>query len=184
MIHKKLVCYFLLLSLGFTVISCRNNGMSSVSNEIESSVVKPKNPLAYSSINSLLVQASKEAMTAQEKLVQIQTSQSEPSPFPVKELTVPPELKQLVSLDWIGPAEESADKLAQLIKYRFLVVGNPPAIEPIIYLQFKNTPIVKIFEQIGLQSFPIGEVIVDPNVKRIEYRYLNPGNSANLEMIK
>ena len=179
MSQQRFLTYLLIISLSYFLAGCGSK--SDKSTDIKSPIVKPKQTYAYKPVTSLLEQVSLDAATAQEKLIQIQLSRTAPSPFPVNELKVPSELKRPTTLIWTGPAEEAAIKLAQLVDYHFQVVGNPPAIKPIVYLNFKNSPVIKILEQIGLQSFPVGEVIVDPNIKRIEYRYLNSQTNANHE---
>jgi defect-in-organelle-trafficking protein DotD len=41
-----------------------------------------------------------------------------------------------------------------------------------IHFNLVDVPAAKALEQIGLQAYPFGEVAVDPNVKRVEFRYI------------
>ena len=179
MVQQKLTNYIYLIFIGLIVVAC--NGSSNNSSGNQTPIVQPKKTVVYSPISSKLLQVSKEATSAQQKLAQVQISRSEPSPLPLNETNLPSELTRLTTFVWVGPAEESANKLAKLIDYNFHLVGNPPSIKPVVNLNFVNAPAVKILEQIGLQSYPIGEVTVDPNIKRVEYRYLNSHANSNLE---
>lgn len=110
----------------------------------------------------------------QELLTRVQIARTKPAPLPLNEAGLPAELKQSVSIEWSGPAHEAAEKVAVLIGYRFQITGNPPSVPPNIDLSaFAGTPAAKVLEQIGFQAYPFGEVAVDPNAKRVEFRYLS-----------
>jgi len=128
-------------------------------------------PLQFD-VEQSIAKAADRAAEAQETLAQVQVSRTKPTPSSLNESNLPEELQRPTTLDWSGPSHEAAERIATLIGYRFSIVGNTPSAPPMVHLSLKDVPAAKALEQIGLQSFPFGEVAVDPNVKRIEFRYL------------
>ena len=124
------------------------------------------------SIDDRLAKAATTAANAQENLARIQIARTAPSPSMLDETDLPEELKRPATIDWSGPAHEAAQKVAQLIGYSFKITGNRPSIPPMVHVSVKDLPAAKALEDIGLQAYPFGEVAVDPNGKRIEFRYL------------
>jgi defect-in-organelle-trafficking protein DotD len=126
------------------------------------------------SVDNRLNKAAEQAAKAQTDLARIQKARTNPSPLPLDEIgmNLPDELKRPATLEWSGPAHEAAKRIAALVGYQFSVVGNPPSIPPVIHVSLQEVPAAKALEQIGLQAFPFGEVAVDPNQKRVEFRYL------------
>lgn len=123
-------------------------------------------------IDGLLSDAALKAAEAQERLARIQTARTAPTPSALDESGLPDELKVPATIDWSGPASEAAKRVADLIGYSFKITGNPPPIPPSVHISMTDEPAAKVLENIGLQAFPFGEVSVDPNIKRVEFRYL------------
>ncbi len=123
-------------------------------------------------VDKALSEAAGKAAKAQETLARVQVSRTQPTPSALDEASLPEELKRPATIDWSGPAHEAARKVAGLIGYEFKITGNPPSIPPMIHVSAEDISAAKALEDIGLQSFPFGEVSVDPNVKRVEFRYL------------
>lgn len=123
-------------------------------------------------VDESLARAAERAAEAQETLARIQIARTKPTPSPIDEAELPKELRRPATVDWSGPAHEAARRVAALIGYSFSVVGNPPSIPPMIHATMTDAPAAKVLEQIGLQAYPFGEVAVDPNAKRVEFRYL------------
>lgn len=136
----------------------------------------PENDLSdvYSnqSIDKELAEAVGRATKAQETLARVQVARTTPTPSALDEASLPEELKRPATIDWSGPAHEAASKIANLIGYQFKVTGNRPSIPPMVHVSVEDVSAAKALEDIGLQAFPFGEVSVDPNAKRIEFRYL------------
>ena len=175
MSHHNIFVLIIITLLGLIAVACTKENKTTV--QSEPPVINSKPPVTRSPVTTLLGQISKEATEAQEQLLMVQSARSAPTPTPLDESDLPPELQRNMSLNWVGPAEQVLTKLAEFIEYQLLVVGNPPAITSVIHLNFTNIAVVKIIEQVGLQSYPVAEVTLDPNIKRIEYRYLP--SSAN-----
>lgn len=123
-------------------------------------------------IDARLAEAANKAAKAQENLARVQIARTKPAPLPLDESALPEELKRPATIDWSGPAHEAARKIAALIGYSFAITGNPPSIPPMIHMSVEDVTAAKALENIGLQAYPFGEVTVDPNVKRVEFRYL------------
>lgn len=122
-----------------------------------------------------LAESSERAATAQAELARIQEARTRPAPRPFDESLagVPAELRRAVTLEWSGPGVEAARRVASIVGYEFRIVGNPPASPVSVHVSQRESPAAKVLEDIGLQSQPFGQVTVDPNVRRIEYRFLN-----------
>lgn len=109
---------------------------------------------------------------ATETLALIQRARTEPSPPSVDERLLPGDLRRPITLNWSGPGEEGARRVANLLGYEFRVVGNPPAVSPAVQVGAEAVPAAKVLEDIGLQVQGSAQVVVDPNVRRVEYRYI------------
>lgn len=124
------------------------------------------------SIDKELAEAFGRASKAQETLARVQVARTTPTPSALDEASLPAELKRPATIDWSGPAHEAAEKVSNLIGYQFKITGNRPSIPPMVHISVQDVSAAKALEDIGLQSFPFGEVSVDPNAKRVEFRYL------------
>lgn len=132
----------------------------------------PRPPSLSVDVDGKLAAAADTAAKAQETLARVQVARTKPAPLPLDETSLPEELKRPATIDWSGPAHEAARKVAALIGYSFAVTGNPPSIPPMVHVSSVDVPAAKALENIGMQAYPFGEVAVDPNAKRVEFRYL------------
>jgi len=71
-----------------------------------------------------------------------------------------------------------ASEMARNIGYTFAVTGDVPPVPIMVAVSSVNEPAVKVFENIGFQVAQFAEVFVDPNGKRIEFRYNSDGRAA------
>lgn len=129
-----------------------------------------------------LSESAARAAQAQEELARIQAARTAPAPKPVDETLagVPAELRRPTTIEWSGPGHEAARKIAAIIGYDFRIVGNPPATPPMVSVSIRDLPAVKALEDIGNQSQPFAQLIVDAELKRMEYRFLATGRSATV----
>jgi len=127
-----------------------------------------------------LAESAERAAAAQAELARVQEARTRPAPRPFDETLagVPVELRKTTTLEWSGPAPEAARRVAAIVGYSFSVVGNPPATPPMVNVHLREVAAAKAFEDIGLQSQPFGQVVVDPNARRVEFRYLAPAAAA------
>lgn len=135
-------------------------------------------PMAEAQIR--LAESAANAALAQEELVRIQTARTLPAPAPVDETLkgVPEALRRPTTIQWSGPGDEPTRRIAAIVGYDFRVTGNPPATKPMINVSWDGVPAVKALEDIGNQVQPFAQIVVDANLKRIEYRYLVVGGGT------
>jgi defect in organelle trafficking protein DotD len=119
-----------------------------------------------------LAQSADRAARAQESLAQVERARSEPAPPSLDVTGLPPELRRQATMTWSGPGAAAARETAGLIGYEFRVVGNPPAAQPMVNVNARDLPVAKILEDIGLQVQGSAQVVVDANLKRVEFRYV------------
>lgn len=120
-----------------------------------------------------LAEAAVNATKALSTLAAIEAAQSTPIAPAIETDNLPEELTRPTSVDWSGPAEILTGRIAGSIGYQFAVVGKPPPNDVIVQLSLHDVPAAKALESIGLQSAPFVTLIVDPNSRRIEFRYDN-----------
>ena len=65
---------------------------------------------------------------------------------------VTPELQTRVTLDWLGPAENVAKRLADGIGYDFVVAGPRPSAPVMVEVAAKDEPVVFVLRDIGIQA--------------------------------
>lgn len=134
-------------------------------------------PVEGPDATQLLAESASRSARAQEELARIQTARTAPVPKPVQESLagVPADLRRTTTMEWTGPAEEAARRMAGLVGWDFRVVGNPSATPVIVNVSMRDVAAVKIMENIGLQTQPFGQVAAIESERRIEFRYLNGG---------
>lgn len=157
---------------GLVLLAPIITGCSSMSRADRELAASANRPIAQAQIR--LAESASAAAAAQEELVRIQTARTLPAPAPINEnlAGVPEALRRPTTMQWSGPGEEPTRRIAGIVGYDFRVVGNPPATKPMINVSLDNVPAVKALEDIGNQVQPFAQIVVDANLKRIEYRYL------------
>jgi hypothetical protein len=126
---------------------------------------------ARAHIDDKLGESSRRAATALETLAMIQRTRTEPPASSIDETLLPPELARQATVEWNGPAHELVQQVARNIGYAFMVQGNPPPIPPMVSVSAVDLPVAKILETTSLQVVSFATINVDPNAKRIEFRY-------------
>lgn len=173
----KIARHFLLCGTG--VLGLLLAGCSTNRTGLDPALMEEANrPIAEAS--QRLSDSATRAAAAQEELVRIQTARTLPAPAPVNEnlAGVPEALRRPTTIEWSGPADEPARRIAEIVGYSFRVVGNPPATLPMVSVSLHEVPAVKALEDLGNQVQPFAQIVVDARLKRIEYRYLAAGGSA------
>ncbi|MGH0003680.1 DotD/TraH family lipoprotein [Pseudovibrio ascidiaceicola] len=133
---------------------------------------QPVSPPVNSQVDEMLAGAVVEAANAQSELARVQAARTKITPSMLDTAKLPAELKSVVTLKYSGPGAQAAERIAGLVGYSFKTNGNHPSIEPMVHINALNEPAGKVLEDIGFQSFPQAEVALDPNAKKLEYRYL------------
>jgi len=78
-----------------------------------------------------------------------------------------------VELDWTGPIAPLVEKIAKLTNYRVKLLGTEPAIPIIVTITAKHGIIAEILQNASLQAGKRAEVLVFPENRVIEVRYLS-----------
>ena len=139
----------------------------------------PKTPDGWDSssemnIDERLVESAERSAGAAEALAQIESARTAPMESPVasEEMSkMPPELLRPTTVEWMGPALDLTRMLAENIGYSYSVVGKMPPVDIMVSISAIDEPAVKVFEDIGYQVSEFASVYVDPNVKRVEFRF-------------
>lgn len=105
-------------------------------------------------------------------LAEIQQANTPPPPGYASPNPASYGMANLVSIDWAGPIEPIVNQIARATGYQVRVLGNPPAVPIMIFIAAKNTPIGNVLRDIGFQSHQKATIVVFPNSKVIELRYL------------
>ncbi len=83
----------------------------------------------------------------------------------------PDELERAITVEWVGPAEQLAQKLADRASYQFLTYGSPPPIPLLVNINVENRPVIEVLRDIGLQLGARADVKVDAQRKMVELHY-------------
>ncbi|MHA6345905.1 DotD/TraH family lipoprotein [Roseivivax sp. CAU 1761] len=129
---------------------------------------------AAKQIDETLAKAAERSANANETLAQIErtrTAPTEPSLAGADLENLPPELRRPTTIEWVGPGVDLVGELARNIGYTYAVAGQEPAVDIMVSVSAVDEPAIKVFEDIGYQVAQYAEVFVDPNAKRIEFRY-------------
>jgi len=83
----------------------------------------------------------------------------------------PQELRRTVSVDWAGPIEPIARKLADRAGYQLQVNGDAPPTPIIVSLRTQEKSVVEVLRDIGLQAGTRADISVDPERRIVELNY-------------
>lgn len=91
---------------------------------------------------------------------------------PVPAVPSPPEeLRQLVTVTWVGPIEPLAAALAQRAGYAFQALGGSPPVPLIVDVNAIDMPMIELFRDLGLQAGFRADLAVDASRRVVEVRY-------------
>ncbi|MEC7029625.1 MAG: DotD/TraH family lipoprotein, partial [Pseudomonadota bacterium] len=76
-----------------------------------------------------------------------------------------------ISVNWVGPVEPIAVKLANRAGYAFQTIGMPPPVPVVVSIDVDNKPVIDVLRSIGLQLGVRGDVRVDGRRKMVEIHY-------------
>ena len=83
----------------------------------------------------------------------------------------PQELRRTVDVEWIGPIEPIARRLADRAGYAFQINGDVPPAPVIVSIQAKQKSVVEVLRDVGLQAGTRADISVDPTLKIVELNY-------------
>lgn len=87
---------------------------------------------------------------------------------------VTPELQTRVTLDWIGPLEKAAARLAEEIGYDFVVAGSRPPAPVMVEIDVKDKPVIFVLMDIGLQAKERALLTTDANRMIVRLDWTRP----------
>ncbi len=87
---------------------------------------------------------------------------------------VTPELQTRVTLDWLGPLERLAERLAAEIGYDFVVAGSRPPAPVMVGIEVKDEPAIFVLRDIGLQAKGRAVLTVDAGRMVVRLDWIGP----------
>ena len=113
-----------------------------------------------------LAEAAERAEAALTMLARIRTAETS---LPVVELPleVPVALRRPVTIDWIGPVETLAERLAAYAGYRFAVEGAGPSRPLIVAVEVRAAPVIEVLRDAGLQAGDAATLTVDAEERSV-----------------
>ena len=85
--------------------------------------------------------------------------------------SAPKELRQAVSVDWVGPVEALAQSLADRAGYQLQVNGDRPPVPVVVSVQAREKSVIEVLRDLGLQVGRRAEIVVDPDRRIVELNY-------------
>jgi len=123
-----------------------------------------------------LVELSESANTVASELTQLADTAADLNAVKVnpdkKDVTYY-QMHQLASVDWSGPVEPLLRRLAYISHYKVRVLGNVPAIPPIVTIHKRNAMVGDLLYDAALQAQNVATITVFPQSQIIELSY-NP----------
>ena len=80
---------------------------------------------------------------------------------------VPPALRRPVTIDWIGPVETLAERLAAYAGYRFRTAGPPPVRPAMVAIAAQAAPVIEVLRDAGLQAGDAATLTVDAEERSV-----------------
>ncbi len=121
-------------------------------------------------VSAMLADAADRASSALQTLSRVEQSR-EPTLAAPPISSAPLELSRPVTVNWVGPADQITNMLAQRAEYVFEIIGDAPAIPVVVSIDAEDKPVIEVLRNIGLQLGKRADVRVDANQKRIELHY-------------
>ena len=92
---------------------------------------------------------------------------------------VTPELQTPVTLDWIGPLENVAQRLAEDIGYDFVVAGPRPPAPVMVEVSAKDEPAIFVLRDIGIQAKDRAHLTTDAGRMVVRLDWLGTGSGPS-----
>lgn len=117
-----------------------------------------------------LADAADRASTALETLASVEQART-PGTAITSIPDAPAALRRTVSVDWIGPIEPVAQRLADRAGYKFQTLGEQPPVPIIVSLKVVQKPVIEVLRDLGLQSGRRADIVVDAQRRVVEIAY-------------
>ncbi len=131
---------------------------------------EPQVVAAPDKVSQMLANAADKAATSLESLAAVEQARS-PNVSVEPIVNAPPELMRAMTIQWVGPADQLLEKLADRASYNFLAVGDRPPVPIVVNVDVTNEPVIDLLRNVGLQMGVRGDVKVDSTRKVVELQY-------------
>ena len=145
---------------------------------------KVKDPQLVASpdkVSMMLAQAADKASNALETLAAVEQKRT-PAASIAPISGAPTELRRAVTVNWIGPAADITQMLAERAGYRFEQLGAAPATPVTVNLDVTNKPVIEALRSVGLQLGSRGDIHVDSQRRVVELQYGSVLGAGNIAM--
>ncbi len=160
MISHRFVPFFLVMaSVGLTACA-----------DMTVRVKDPQLVAAPDKVDAMLAQAADKAASSLETLAAVEQKRT-PSASIAPVTGAPPELMRAITVNWIGPADQIINTLANRAGYKFQVLGEIPSTPVVVSIDVTNQPLIEVLRSVGLQLGARADVRVDSAAQRIELMY-------------
>ena len=121
-------------------------------------------------VSMMLADAADRASVSLETLAAIEQARTpEVSVAPITD--APQALRRAITVNWVGPVEPIAQKLADRAGYTFQAIGTPPPVPLVVSVDVENTPVIDVLRSLGLQLGARADIKVDGHSRVVEIDY-------------
>lgn len=133
-----------------------------------------KKPPVNSPSDDATIKLAEAAVSVSDSMLEMARIEKEILP-PNKDntLTIPSayNLQARASVDWSGPIEELAGRIAGASHYKLRVIGQAPSIPVLISISSKDKSLAELLRDIDYQAGKKASIHVYPNSQTVELRY-------------
>lgn len=86
-------------------------------------------------------------------------------------------LQERMNLRFEGPLQEALGRVCAHIGYRLVIVGTPRPAPVLVHVQARETPVLHILRELGLQTGPYEQIRVVEEGRFIELTWLDPATN-------
>ena len=86
-------------------------------------------------------------------------------------------LQERMNLRFEGPLQEALGRVCAQIGYRLVIVGTPRPAPVLVHVQARETPVLHILRELGLQTGPYEQIRVVEEGRFIELTWLDPATN-------
>ncbi len=153
-----------LLAASLSLGACQYLPDTNFSNGQPQLVAEPDN------VSAMLADAADRAANSLQALAAVERAKTPGAALaPIGD--APAELRRAITVNWIGPVEPIAEKLASRAGYHFTTVGAPPPVPVTVSIDVENRPVIEVLRDIGLQIGNRGDIKVMGSDRIVELSY-------------
>lgn len=115
---------------------------------------------------ALLTSAALRAEAALAELAQSRASENPIDARPPPSL-VPAELLAEITVDWTGPLDTLARRLAEEVGWDYVEAGPVPAVPPIVEIHATSSPVILVLRDAGIQAAETAALTVDAQARQV-----------------